>query len=371
MEEAARIIPMFFFEVIVPLLGVENTTILGITTPMGTQNFYHKLLQLRGSKGEKIFRTLVIERICAKCKLTDHPELCTHLLSQNPSWKPADAAEKVMRIMECAPELLAREVGGVGDAYRKSDFDIVAINNWAARPGYPSLRHAAKHFIIALDPTGGGEHSEIGITCGFLDPVSNVFVVCGAHGELLSRSSPYEHNRRVITEFIKNMYKHCSEAVTATTIVTIVEAQMSRVQAVDEMAIIKACCQTVSRTGQSFVQMHNEKGEPGVSTTFSKKCEMVEVCRKFLDDGRLYFSQSFFCASPKEEERMEQRKKLLTQAAVFKLHVDEGRDPGFSAPRMSWHGKHEGPDDTFMSFLMLLYHTVQFFMRPEYAPFRR
>lgn len=44
-----------FYEVIVPLMEVENTATICISTPLGSFNFYSELTQIRDDKGRLVF----------------------------------------------------------------------------------------------------------------------------------------------------------------------------------------------------------------------------------------------------------------------------------------------------------------------------
>ena len=68
LEEAARIDPALFKETIAPLLLVEHTALIGITTPMDESNDYNVMMELKHENGEPMFNSISISLMCAACK---------------------------------------------------------------------------------------------------------------------------------------------------------------------------------------------------------------------------------------------------------------------------------------------------------------
>ena len=177
LEEAARISPSTFYEVMVPLLTVANTTLLGITTPMEVTNFYNQLMELTNSDGSPMFRRLIIHRTCAACAVGPHPEQCMHRMNEAPAWKTVDAMEKVQRIMKTQPELATREIAGMAVKPIATGFDPIYIRRFETAPAYPPSAVALRHFFVSFDPSGGGHNSEAAITCGYFVPHAGIIVV--------------------------------------------------------------------------------------------------------------------------------------------------------------------------------------------------
>jgi hypothetical protein len=82
LEEAAFMSPDMFFQVIVPLIGVKNTALLGITTPQSGFNYFNDLMNLKGADGESLFLCYKVGMVCEAC--TKHKRACNHKLSMNP-----------------------------------------------------------------------------------------------------------------------------------------------------------------------------------------------------------------------------------------------------------------------------------------------
>jgi hypothetical protein len=139
LEEAAFMSPELFFQVVCPLLGVANTALLAISTPMdGTSqphreththtatgwvsgvcdcigqslnapldclsllfslefNYYTELMNLKDQWGQLLFSCIQLGLTCKAC--ADADLICNHRLTMNPHWKPPERTAKVDAIM--------------------------------------------------------------------------------------------------------------------------------------------------------------------------------------------------------------------------------------------------------------------------------
>ena len=75
MEEAAYCDPGLIGEVIVPLLSMQSSCLLCISTLLESGNHYSRMFELKGPTGEQLFETIQISLVCDDCMKTDHPEL--------------------------------------------------------------------------------------------------------------------------------------------------------------------------------------------------------------------------------------------------------------------------------------------------------
>jgi len=84
LEEAAYCDPGLISEVIVPLLSMQSSCLLCISTLLESGNHYSKMFELTDSIGNKLFDTISISLVCEACMKTEHPERCTHKLADMP-----------------------------------------------------------------------------------------------------------------------------------------------------------------------------------------------------------------------------------------------------------------------------------------------
>ena len=68
LEEAAFIDLQVFYEIVVPLLEMDTTALIAISTPQDKQNFYSEMFELKDARGEPFFRTIKVSLICEKCQ---------------------------------------------------------------------------------------------------------------------------------------------------------------------------------------------------------------------------------------------------------------------------------------------------------------
>ena len=66
-----------FFEVVVPLLEMETTALIAISTPLDGLNFYSEMFDLKGADGKPLFNTLRVGLSCAKCQAEGKSAQCT------------------------------------------------------------------------------------------------------------------------------------------------------------------------------------------------------------------------------------------------------------------------------------------------------
>jgi len=69
-----------FFEVVVPLLEMETTALIAISTPLDGLNFYSEMFELKGADGKPLFNTLRVGLSCQKCQDEGKAESCTRAL---------------------------------------------------------------------------------------------------------------------------------------------------------------------------------------------------------------------------------------------------------------------------------------------------
>ena len=156
--------PGLISEVIIPLLSMQNSVLLCISTLLMSGNHYSRMFALKHEDGTPVFETISITLVCDTCLAGDHPELCTHKLHTLPRWISSSKVETVKRMLEDDPSMLMRETLGVcaddsNKAFRSRDVDaMLALPGKAieAMPGSYGVRSASKFVVIAVDPSGGG-----------------------------------------------------------------------------------------------------------------------------------------------------------------------------------------------------------------------
>ncbi len=158
LEEASFITPLLYYTVIVPLQNVNNTAVLGITTPDGMDNYVQDLKEKKGADGEPVFKFIEVGGMCASCKAAGMKK-CGHMLDDLPSWKSGANQAKVDAIMADRPDLNAQENYGLlvsGGKY--SVFPTEVMDNWNTLSLY-RFEYNVNVIVMAVDPSAGSHNT--------------------------------------------------------------------------------------------------------------------------------------------------------------------------------------------------------------------
>jgi len=133
-----------FYEVIVPLMEVEGTATICISTPLGSFNFYSELTEVRDDKGERVFNVRHIKG------------------GRPPSWKPPEARSRVQAIYGSRSTLYRREImGEIADEGENMAFDVQKLKRFFDKPPLkPPYGINENYVFIAMDPNGGASASD-------------------------------------------------------------------------------------------------------------------------------------------------------------------------------------------------------------------
>jgi hypothetical protein len=165
LEEAAFIQEGVFYEVVAPLLGVNNTTVLGISTPNGEGSYYSALLELNGPGDLPLFRVIKVGLACAACQEANAAASCTHMAHRLPVWKSAARMTKMACIMANKPDLFARENQGLVTNDAGCVFDSRLVRDMFAPEQRVVLdtNSPIDMVFMAIDPAGGGAASNYAV----------------------------------------------------------------------------------------------------------------------------------------------------------------------------------------------------------------
>jgi hypothetical protein len=174
LDEASYASPDMVFEVIFPLLEVENAVFVGISTVLDEFNFFSKLLMLKDDDGDDFFLVVMIDTVCDDCKKLppEEHEKCDHIDDTVlPPWKSKVKYARSKKLGECDAKKgrNARESMGLiaGDYNHALDTKYIKqVMDPATRKYYKPTRKPDRIFIAA-DPDGGGK-SRMSVISGFI-----------------------------------------------------------------------------------------------------------------------------------------------------------------------------------------------------------
>lgn len=153
-DEAAFVPLEMFWEVVVPLIGMETSVLFLCSTPVDTYNFFTRLMNLTDpDTGKPLFLIADMQLSCSSCTKRGRPTLCTHRLKYLPPWK-SKKKQKIMNIiMKDQETILARENYGLVQDVGESFIGKIAIDKWLKDGWFdpePSLR--ANVIVMTMDP---------------------------------------------------------------------------------------------------------------------------------------------------------------------------------------------------------------------------
>jgi len=352
-----------FYEVIVPLLEVENTALICISTPQDSMNFYSEMFTLKTPDGKPLFNTLEVSLVCAACKASENPERCPHMSDEIPPWKSLAKLDMVKAIYGDKTELLKRESMGVITEDMQSVFREKFVNALFDRPRY-TLRKTPLFVFVACDPNGGGD-SEMGLV-----------------------SLVVEYNSIVIV----GMDTFCCKGADA--IHKLLTAHIERLRAKPELKDAWFIFIPEANLGHEADHMEymlrdyrkiwtiRDKSRTGVVTTNTRKELYAMETVKYMTQESVHFWRDLVVANPagtaNEEKRcLEEFKKqlmgyvtfssclpktLLTQVSFFSFkRVICHPQRGYSLPKIIYTGKSQGAkDDLVMTLLIGVFWLTEF-----------
>lgn len=133
-----------FYEVILPLMEVEGTALICISTPQGSFNFYSELTEIRDDKGKLVFNVRHITG------------------GKVPSWKSEDARLRVKAIYGMRSDTYRQEVlGEIVDAGENAAFLPSKLKEFFKKaPLAPPYTINQRTVFVAIDPNGGASASD-------------------------------------------------------------------------------------------------------------------------------------------------------------------------------------------------------------------
>jgi hypothetical protein len=179
LEEAAFIEGDLFFDTVLPLMGVNKTAIIGISTPPKSHmNYFLQMFELKDKAGEPLFEIVKLRLLCDDC-IAKNKDDCPHIREEAPPWKSKRREERTRVVYQADMERFNREVRGVettSDVYvfPKDKIDLIETR--------PPVRFSIppRFIYFAIDPSGGGTGSDtawvvmsfdeqgMGVVCFFL-----------------------------------------------------------------------------------------------------------------------------------------------------------------------------------------------------------
>lgn len=153
LEEAAFIPPNLFKNSVVPLIGVRNTAVLGISTPQDELNYYNQLMETG------LFKTIKIGLSCDEC--LSKGIKCPHRRERLPFWKPEEKQELIEKFYGAGTENLKKMQRELyGQVASSKIYTLQHLSKRFAALPRVKINKPLRVIHIGIDPGTGGEGSD-------------------------------------------------------------------------------------------------------------------------------------------------------------------------------------------------------------------
>lgn len=362
LEEAAYCDPGLISEVIIPLLSMQSSCLMCISTLLESGNHYSKMFELTDATGEKLFETISISLVCDDCMKTEHPEKCTHKLAEMPRWLSSAKMEVVRSLLADDPAMLLRESMGVSADSTQRAFPSEDIERFFERvyprfpaDGFSGAAQPLAHFTLAVDPAAGGS-SQFAVFS--LAQLATGTIIC-LGGEAMRTKDVRETHKLVIAHI--HAVRASAPELAQATAVLVLESNL----AFEAQHLMHAL--NTAHVSNWVALSEGAAGSVGWLTTNERKEAMCMQLRDALRVGCIGLHGAFVCQSAPAAEVLS---TLRDEMRNFCVIVDAAKTP-FSRARKTYSGKVGGRNDDLVICVQLaLTGTRCFFQSDKYSAFR-
>lgn len=147
-DEASYVDPDVWQHNILPLLTVDGTPVVAMSTPSDSGNYYSTLFD-----ENSLFLRLQIGLACEICIANRKPSECVHKLGEMPFWKGA-TTQKEIRSLQSNDDYLRESMGVITDGGAIKTFDNYYVDKFFNLPRF-SYSKGTGVIFVCIDPNGG------------------------------------------------------------------------------------------------------------------------------------------------------------------------------------------------------------------------
>jgi hypothetical protein len=341
-----------FYEVVVPLMELDETALICISTIKDGDNFYSKLLNLKdASTGKDFFKKFSFVLGCAACRAAGKASECTHNMHDLPPWQSGRKHAKIREMMADQKELLEQETMGIMQNKNKRAFAPEIVDRFLNNDRFTPLHHP-KEVFITIDPNGGGD-SDFALVSTYFD--RGTMIIAGF--ESINSKGPSDHNPiiKLHIEWIQSRFPQ-------TCIVFIIENNLG----FEAKHIHHFCKQNL--TGNICYMA--EKEHVGFHTDHKVKELMYHRFVEWLTRDAVRFDEKLIALNPdKPTEKV--MADLIEQLQTYSV-ITELPKTAFGKIRTTYSGKVSSgaKDDVLVTLQLSLVWFRQFYDRSEYSTYR-
>ncbi len=382
-EEAACLSSEFFASIIVPLLQVQNTSLLAISTIKDAENYYTRVLDRAAASRERsAFGIYKFFHACARCREAGVAQTCKHQTVDQPAWMTASRADHVRQLYE---------ITGEGDLYEQ---EIIGMSKNVHEPAFHpdlvrSLFRADKIIYISdpiifrdpvaiyscIDPTGGGLNSDLAIVSCIVENSKFIFVgmeSINCRGPDSCFPQLVEHYRRL--KLIPRLANAHTYVWVENNMVWQAEQIMWQIQTQREKGVLRDI-HIMDNMGIEIpsVQLGQAFGAK-TSTDHKVKAEMRQMFnQKLLDDSMCFLTDMVTVEHPakaRQEQESAQdaiRSLFMEQLLNYAMQIRPSTNPGFAPGKVTFSGKTSAngrKDDLAVTAQLVLYWSYTHIRRP-------
>jgi hypothetical protein len=335
LEEAAFIDHNVFLQVIVPLMQMENTSLIAISTPQGEDNFYSKMFDLTDASGRPFFVTMRVGLICDACRKLN-AKSCPHVVAANvrPPWQSDLKHDLVTALYDGNENMRQAEILGQTVDDQSACFAPADVENFLKRH-LVVQNDRVRTILTAMDPNGGGAGSEAALISACL--VRNHFCVLAVSSRAVRG---YDQISAIVREHLQSVSRRFPRA----TQVFCCENNLG-----NESSWTAA---EIRRHRMARVKIAHEKSDlSGVRTTAPRKALYVgELQRYFCTNAIGLHPHAEWMADATPD-------KMQTQLCAYK-RVSKTNKIGTVSH--AYTGKNSGPDDLALCIGLCAYWLLQY-----------
>ena len=335
LEEAAHIKSDVFYEVIVPLMGLKTTSVLAISTPGTSDNWYSTLLEKVDSRGDLIFSCYTAHNTCLKCKLNRRAATCKHIAAEIAPWK-SKAKKDVTQAMYSDNKALAmRELSGIVADDVNCAYNRLLVSHLFKKQRIPVGTGVQQPpvIFIAIDPCGGGA-SQFAIASIFLKTTKQSnnlnsdryeFVLCGSENK---HAQNHEDVKRIVLSHVKGLrcvYPNSHFCIGIESNLGMEASNISHML-VNEPNIF--CLEETKKKDGTYGS--------GFTTTYARKIQYYELLHMALSRDIIYITNEYV-----SEDASESLKVLEQQMLAYKRILSKPTN-AFSKEKQTFSGKVDG-----------------------------
>lgn len=336
--------PNVFFQGIVPIMGVNKSVVIGISTESDKPitNYYSRLMtktMIDRATGKKrpIFHTIRFGMACAACMAAGTSRTCDHKSSYRAPWK-SDERQYLLEVMygEARKADMRRETMGLAVGDETRCFTPESVEFFENRDPLPTVSSVDVIFLT-IDPSAGGHSSEFAVISFHFNGANLVINGVSTSDAVTMSEIMTCYRSHVLALRSKPQYKHSK-------IIVICES--------DNNAVLSSCFEectksTLSQPSTPMEFLNTDAKRTGVWTRGHKEL-YVHSLSNHLKMHAVAWSQTDIYGK-NDKLRQEQKRKLVAQLEAFIITHDPNTN------KREFSGKTSGPDDVAMCLMMGLH----------------